>query len=96
VIATIAATSALGLGRLLRPGQRIIAGRAFYSAAWLDQATSTFPDPLSGMLARVDVPDARYAGRVAKSAFSWRADGALEFGWRLPARAGFRAENRQH
>jgi len=32
--------------RPLRPGQRIIAGRVFYSAAWLDQATSTFSEPL--------------------------------------------------
>ena len=49
--------------RTRRPGQRIIAGRVFYSAAWLDQAISTGTDPLSGMLARVDAPDARYAGR---------------------------------
>ena len=45
--------------RTLRPGQRIIAGRVFYPAAWLDQATGTGTDLLSRMLARVDAPDAR-------------------------------------
>ena len=31
--------------RRLTPGQRLIDGRVFYSAAWLDQATSTRPEP---------------------------------------------------
>ncbi len=38
--------------RTLRPGQRIIDGRVFYSAAWLDQVTSTFSDPLYAAMTR--------------------------------------------
>jgi hypothetical protein len=29
----------------LKPGQRLIDGRLFYSAAWLDQATSALSEP---------------------------------------------------
>jgi len=33
--------------RTLTPGQRLVDGRLFYSAAWLDQATSMHPEPLA-------------------------------------------------
>jgi hypothetical protein len=44
-----------------KPGQRTIAGRVFYSAAWLDQTTSivsTAPAPMS-LRAGADVPGLR-------------------------------------
>ena len=39
----------------LTPGQRIVDGRVFYSATWLDQATSTHPKPPALTPARVAV-----------------------------------------
>ena len=45
-ISPVPPPQALFLGyRTLTPGQRLIDGRLFYSAAWLDQATSMHPEP---------------------------------------------------
>ena len=49
--------------RTLTPGQRISAGRAFYSAAWLDQATSTLLDP-PALKRRRESGRERHAGDV--------------------------------
>ena len=47
--------------RTLTPGQRIIDGRVFYSAAWLDQATSAPPEP-PALKCHRDVRGERSAG----------------------------------
>ena len=50
--------------RTLRPGYRIVAGRIFYSAAWLDETGSSFWEPLGAMATPVGVADARYGATV--------------------------------
>ena len=51
--------------RTLAPGQRIIDRRLFYSAAWLDHATSTPPEPPA--LKRGRDADRARSGRGAPS-----------------------------
>lgn len=56
----------------LTPGQRIIAGRAFYSAAWRDLATSTVSDP-PALTCRGEAGRKRHAGDASSQQ---RAGGA--------------------
>ena len=63
-VSSLPAPQAERLGhRTFTPGQRIIDGRVFYSAAWLDQASSTRPEP--PVLKRARDADRTCSGRDA-------------------------------
>jgi len=60
--------------RTLTPGQRIIDGRVVYSAAWLDQATSTPPEPPA-------LKRGRDADRERSARSRCRLDQGARLGW---------------
>jgi hypothetical protein len=57
---------------MLGPGQRIVAGRVLYSAAWIDETASSSSELLDAAMPYVDGPDVRDAGhRLDSNQRSW-------------------------